>query len=295
MAAAVSSGHFVDRRTSGHVPHSLVCMLILRRPSLIPCFHPPGTHTPHTHARQVVMRRLLASRDLKRRRQQQQRRDADDDEAAASSSRRRYQVLNNYLQEDEDEELDPITYRDSWTQTRPLEDDPARGGRGRGGETGFSAPPAHAGEGESGLPDGSAGTVLTDFGAYVGESEDEEPYYEGVGSSGFSGAERRRMVAAGERSAAGRGRSDGQQQQQQWERVSGKPRPRRRPPAAATSPSRRFEGQGRAGGGYGEFGGRRVRGGAKDAGSGGPEGGATTRYGETWDDSRMAAGRKEER
>ncbi|CBN75357.1 conserved unknown protein [Ectocarpus siliculosus] len=224
----------------------------------------------------VVMRRLLASRDLKRRRQQQQRRDAD-----------------------EDEELDPITYRDSWTQTRPLEDDPSRGGGGGGGETGFSAPPAHAGEGEAGLPNGGAGTVLPDFGAYFGESEDEEPYYEGVGSSGFSGAERRRAVAAGERSAAGRGRSDGQQQQQQqqqqWERVSGKPRPRRRPPAAATSPSRRFEGQGGGGGGYSESGGRRVRGGAKDAGRGGAEGGATTRYGETSDDSRMAAGRKEQR
>ncbi|CAB1108973.1 unnamed protein product [Ectocarpus sp. CCAP 1310/34] len=251
----------------------------------------------------VVMRRLLASRDLKRRRQQQQqqqqqRRDADDDEAAASysSSRRRYQGLNNNLQEDDDEELDPIAYRDSWTQTRPLDDDLARGGRGGGGPS--SAPPAHAGEGASGLPNGGTGTVPPDFGAYFGEREYEEPYYEGVGSSGFSGAERRGMVAAGERSAAGRGRSDDQQQkqkQQQWERVSGKPRPRRRPPTAATSPSRRFGGQGRGGGGYGESGGRRVRGGAKDAGSGGPEGGATTRYGETWDDSRMAAGRKEER
>ena len=197
------------------------------------------------------MRRLLASRDSKRR---QRRRNGGEEDPHAY--------------EDEGEELDPMTYRDSWTQTRP---NSAAAGADR--ETaGGLPPPPHAREEEFGVASGASGAYSSDFDALYEGIADDEPYFEGVGSAGFSEAETDAPAA---------GRPGGRQQ---WERVSGRPRPRRRRrrPAAAAAASRRFEAE--------REGGRRVRG---EASFGRERERGTTLYdGELSDDPRMATGRK---
>lgn len=178
--------------------------------------------------------------------------------------------------DDIDEELDPMTYRDSWTQTRPQEE-PA--------ERGIGLPPAQAER--DGCADG-----MSDFDAYYGE-DDEEPYFEGVGTSGFSGVGKKigggGGVVAGDSAAGRRG------QRQQWERVSGRPRPRRRPPTAAP---RIFEADVGSGGDFYESGGGRVRretnfrAGQEGRGGGGMQ---LDGAGEVLEESRMAEGRKKGR
>lgn len=209
------------------------------------------------------MRRLLASRDLKRR---QRRRDAGADGLDEN--------LQGYDGEydDEDEELDPMTYRDSWTQTWPVEE-AERADRTESG--GFPAAQA-AGRGSRNASESDA---------YYGRDEEEErevqeeqhdndgPYFEGVGSAGFSTAD------------GSAGRHGGRQQ---WERVSGRPRPRRRP-------VRRFE-EAREGGGVLRSGGRGARGEAifgREWNGGGREDRTTTTtwYGEeNVDDSTLEVG-----
>lgn len=226
------------------------------------------------------MRRLLASRDLKRKRRRI-------DAAAVADG-----DLQGYEDEDDDddidEELDPMTYRDSWTQTRLQEEEPA--------ERGAGLQPAQQAGGDRDVL-GNAANSMSDYDAYYRENEDEEPYFEGVGSSGFSGVVREEIdgggAGAGGSAAAAAGRSG--QRQQQWERVSGRPRPRQRPPAAA---SRRFEGEVEGDGDYYDSGGRRARGEANfRSGREGRGGGGMTRYGggEVRDDSRMTEGGKKGR
>lgn len=216
------------------------------------------------------MRRLLASRDLKRR---QRRREAggggDGDESFQGYDGK------DYDDEDEDEELDPMTYRDSWTQTWPKEEPAERENDGAGAA---SPPPPQAAAHGSHVASRAYGS---DFDAYYGRGEEEEeedeaevdePYFEGVGSAGFS-------KEADESSA---GRSSGRQR---WERVSGRPRPRRRPVRGLEG------GEGGDGGLYSGGGGRRARGEASlrrewDAGN---EGRPTRYGGESVDDSRLAA------
>lgn len=210
------------------------------------------------------MRRLLASRDLKRR---QRRRDAGGGDGVEN-----VQVYGGEgeYEDNEDEELDPMTYRDSWTQTRPEEEPAERE------NAGLPFPRA-----ERDLDVGS-GASLSDSDAYYGrseeeeEEEDDEPYFEGVGSAGFSNTD---GLA---------GRPSGQQQQQ-WERVAGRPRPRRRRPA------RSFQEEGE-GSGF-RSSGRRARGEASSGGERGwgEESGPTLYGGEHVDDSRLGAGRRAER
>jgi len=203
------------------------------------------------NASKVVMRRLLASRDSKRRRRR--RNGAEGDPQGYG--------------EEEDDELNPMTYRDSWTQTRP--DGPSATGAAAGErDIAGGLPPPHLTE-KFGVASVSSG-----FDTLYGEggSLDDEPYFEGVGSAGFSEVDG---------SAADRPRG-----RQQWERVSGRPRPRRRPPAAAARSSREDEGE--------RWGGRRVRGEASFGREWESEeyGGTTLFGGERSDDSRMATGRK---
>ncbi|CAM9656726.1 unnamed protein product [Pylaiella littoralis] len=187
----------------------------------------------------VVMRRLLASRDLKRRQRMA---------AAAAAADGDLAAFEEDDDDDTDEELDPITYRDSWTQTRlqKEEEEPAQRGAG--------VPPARAGGDRDVF--GSAANSMSDVGAYYREDEGEEPYFEGVGSSGFSAGVREEEFDGGGGGGSGgsvggsaAGRSG---QRQQWERVSGRPRPRRRPPASA---SRSFEAEVEGGGDFYELGG----------------------------------------
>lgn len=211
------------------------------------------------------MRRLLASRDLKRR---QRRREAgpDGDE--------NLQGYNGEDYDDEDEELDPMTYRDSWTQTWPKE----RPGPAERENDGALPPPPQAAR-DLHVASRAYGS---DFDAHYGrseeeeEQEDDEPYFEGVGSAGFSE----------KRSGGSAGRSSGRQQ---WDRVSGRPRPRRRP-------IRSFEegGEGGGGGFYAGVAGRRARGEAslRREWEAGDEGRPTRHGGENVDDSRLAAGRR---
>lgn len=199
----------------------------------------------------VVMRRLLASRDAKRR---QRRNGAEDDPQG--------------YEDEEDEELNPMTYRDSWTQTRP--DEGAAGER----DDARGLPPPRARE-EFGVASGGAnGGASSGLDAFYGEGGglDDEPFFEGVGSAGFS-------EVGGSAVGGPRGR-------QQWERVSGRPRPRRRPPLAAAASSRGLEGERR--------GGRRARGDSsfgRERGRG-DYGGTALYGGEMPEDSRMATGRK---
>lgn len=163
--------------------------------------------------------------------------------------------------DDQDEELDPMSYRDSWTQTLPEEEPAERENDG--------LPPPQATARGLNIASRAYGS---DFDAYYGESEqeeDDEPYFEGVGSAGFSKTDESASPDSG---------------RQQWERVSGRPRPRRRP-------VRSFEG---GEGGSFNSSGRPARGEAnlrrkREAG----EQGRTTPYGgENVDDPRLAAGRR---
>lgn len=202
------------------------------------------------------MRRLLASRDLKRR---QRRREAGGD---GDENLQGYDREDEYDDDDEDEELDPMSYRDSWSQTWPEQDSAEREIDG--------LPPPQAAQ-DFNVASRAYGT---DVDAYYGtseeEEEDDEPYFEGVGSAGFSKTD----GLAGRRSGGG----------QQWERVSGTPRPRRRPVRSVE--------EGEGGGFYST--GRRARGDADlrrewEA----EEDGRPTRYGgENVDDSRLTAGRR---
>lgn len=123
------------------------------------------------------MERLLASRDSRRRR------------GGAEDS--------DYEEEEVDqEELQPMAYRDAWAQARQWgESDRA------------SSRPAPA-------------SPMSGY-DYDERDEDGDPQYEGWGSSGFSSAQ---SGVSGSGGGAGRG--------QMWERVSGVPKPRRRRPAA---------------------------------------------------------------
>lgn len=134
---------------------------------------------------QVVMERLLASRDSRR--------------------RRRGGTEDADYEEDEQEDLRPMAYRDAWTQAR---------------DWGDSEQASRPASGSS--PTSSMSEYDYD---YDERNEDGDPQYEGWGSSGFSSAQSR--VSVGSDGESGRS--------QQWERVSGIPRPRRRPAA------RRFE------------------------------------------------------
>lgn len=130
------------------------------------------------------MRRLLVNRDARRRQRGGEENGVDDDE-----------------------ELDAMTYRDAWTQTRGA--DPWRED---------SPPPLHLADFASGSS--INGDSVPDY--YSDYSEDEDEIrYEGWGSSGFSSAD------SGGRDWESTGR------RQQWERVSGEPRPRPRRPAAS--------------------------------------------------------------
>lgn len=196
----------------------------------------------------VVMRRLLASRDLRRR---QRRRDAA---GRGIDSDEDLQGYDGEDDEDEDEELDPMTYRDSWTQTRPAEE-PAE----RANDDGPLPPLAGLGLNAASSAYGSDFDAdAYDYGT-AGE-ENDEPYFEGVGSAGFSETDGPAARSGG---------------RQQWERVSGRPRPRRR-----RRPVRSFE--------EGEAGSRRKWEGGKDSRS-------TLYGGESVDDSRLAAGRSADR
>lgn len=137
------------------------------------------------------MERLLASRDSRRRR----RGGAEDAD----------------YEEDEQEDLQPMAYRDAWTQAREW------------GDAERAPRPASAGSSPA------SSIVSSDYDyEYDGRDEDgDHPQYEGWGSSGFSSAQSDVSVGSGGGDAGRRG--------QQWERVSGTPKPRRRPAA------RRFE------------------------------------------------------
>lgn len=207
------------------------------------------------------MRRLLASRDLKRR---QRRREAGGD-GDGDENLQGYGGEEGY--DDEDEELDPMTYRDSWTQTWPKDDPSERENAG--------LPPPQQSAQDLNAVSGACGE---DFDAYYGrnhqeeeENDDDEPYFEGVGSAGFS------------TTGGSAGRRGGRQQ---WERVSGRPRPRRRRRSV-----RSFE-EGE-GGGF-DSGGRRARGEASFGGEweAGEEGGPARYGGGNVDESRLAAGRR---
>lgn len=126
------------------------------------------------------MRRLLASRD---------------------SKQRQLGADGNRDDDQEEEELDAMTFRDAWTQTRPLDDDDDSGEE-------EMLPPAPVLESSSGS--------TSDY--YYADSDDE-PQFEGWGSLGFSSA----SSDEGLDGTGGR--------RKQWERVSGSPRPRRRPAA----------------------------------------------------------------
>lgn len=131
------------------------------------------------------MERLLTSRDSRR--------------------RRRGGTEDAGYEEDEQEDLRPMAYRDARAQARDWED---------------SKQASRPASGSS--PRSSVSEYDYD---YDERDEDGDPQYEGWGSSGFSSAQSR--VNVGSDGESGRG--------QQWERVSGIPKPRRR--AAA----RRFE------------------------------------------------------
>lgn len=134
------------------------------------------------------MERLLASRDSRRRR----RGGAEDAD----------------YEEDEQEDLQPMAYRDAWTQAREW------------GDSERASTPAPAGSSPA------SSSVSSDYDyEYDGRDEDgDHPQYEGWGSSGFSSAQSDVSVGSGGGGDAGR-------RGQQWERVSGTPKPRRRPAA----------------------------------------------------------------
>lgn len=104
--------------------------------------------------------------------------------------------------QEEQEDLKPMAYGDAWTQAREW------------GDSDRASRPAASG---SSSPTSS---VSSDYDDYDERDEDGDPQYEGWGSSGFSSA---RSGPSGEDGEAGRG--------QRWERVSGTPKPRRRPAA----------------------------------------------------------------
>lgn len=140
------------------------------------------------------MRRLLASRDSKKR-------------------RRNFEYFED---EDGEDGLDPMAYRDAWTQTGPeaawLEGAP----RSFDDEEGFES-------------DGASDYYYED--EY--DDDGDEPRYQGWGSSGFSSSSSMTSSSSldGQESRidsdAGGGGVGGRRQ---WERVSGRPKPRRRPP-----------------------------------------------------------------
>ena len=119
--------------------------------------------------------------------------------ASRDSRRRRGGAEVAVYEEEEQGDLRPMAYRDALSQARDW------------GDSDRASKPASG---------SSPTSSVSDYDSYDERDDDGAPQYEGWGSSGFSSTQSDISWSGGE---AGRS--------QQWERVSGIPKPRRRPAA----------------------------------------------------------------